>query len=277
MQEPMPIEVRSLAEWEADCVAGMLSVVIPAHNEEGRIEGTVREIHSALRTAAILHEILVVNDNSTDRTQAVLDALVHDVTELRCVVNSPPNGFGYAVRLGLTAFRGDAVAIVMADGSDSPADLVTYYRRLQEGCDCVFGSRFIRGAVIVDYPWFKLLFNRMANTFIRMLFWMRYNDVTNAFKLYRRSVIAGLQPLLAYHFNLTVELPLKAIVRGYSYAIVPTAWYNRTSGISKFRIKEMGSRYLFIVLYCYLEKYLSREDYRKRSDLRDTQLQVWSR
>jgi dolichol-phosphate mannosyltransferase len=273
----MPLEVRSLAEWEADCVAGMLSVVIPAHNEEGRIGGTVREIHGALRAANVPHEILVVNDNSTDGTQAVLDALRGDVTELRSITNSPPNGYGYAVRAGLSAFRGDAVAIMMADGSDSPVDLVTYYSTLQEGCDCVFGSRFIRGAVIVDYPWFKLVFNRVANTFIRLLFWMRYNDVTNAFKLYRRPVIAGLQPLLAYHFNLTVELPLKAIVRGYSYAVVPTAWYNRTSGVSKFKIKEMGSRYLFIIFYCYLEKYLTREDYRKRSDLRDTQLQVWSR
>lgn len=277
MRGPMPIEVRSLAEWEADCVPGMLSVVIPAHNEEGRIGGTVRDIHQALRAAKIAHEILVVNDNSTDGTQAVLDALRRDVAELRCVTNSPPNGYGYAVRAGLTAFRGDSVAIVMADGSDSPADLVTYHNKLQEGFDCVFGSRFMQGAEIVDYPPFKLVFNRFANTFIRVLFWMRYNDVTNAFKLYRRSVIAGLQPLLAYHFNLTVELPLKAIVRGYSYAIVPTSWYNRTSGVSKFKIKEMGSRYLFIVLYCYLEKYLSREDYRKRSDLRETQLQVWSR
>lgn len=273
----MPLEVRSLAEWEADCVPGMLSVIIPAHNEEGRIKGTVREIHQALAKAAVLHEILVVNDNSRDRTQAMLDELGPEIRELRYVANSPPNGYGYAVRAGLAAFHGDCVAVVMADGSDSPDDLVTYYRKLQEGFDCVFGSRFIRGAKVVDYPWFKLLFNRMANTFIRLLFWMRYNDVTNAFKLYRRPVIAGLQPLLAYHFNLTVELPLKAIVRGYSYAVVPTAWYNRTSGVSKFRIKEMGSRYLFIIFYCYLEKYLTREDYRKRNDLRETQLQVWSR
>jgi dolichol-phosphate mannosyltransferase len=273
----MPLEVRSLAEWEADCIPGMLSVVIPAHNEEDRIGGTVRQIHHALMQAGIPHEVLVVNDNSRDRTQAALDKLSLEIPELRYVTNNPPNGYGYAVRAGLAAFRGDAVAIVMADGSDSPDDLVTYYRTLQQGCDCVFGSRFMRGAAVVDYPWFKLVFNRLANTFIRLLFWMSYNDVTNAFKLYRRSVIAGLQPLLAYHFNLTVELPLKAIVRGYSYAVVPTSWYNRTSGVSKFKIKEMGSRYLFIVFYCYLEKYLTREDYRKRNDLRETQLQVWSR
>jgi dolichol-phosphate mannosyltransferase len=273
----MPLEVQSLAEWEAAGVPGLLSVVIPAHNEEGRIAQTITDLYQALTAAGIIHEIVVVNDNSADRTEQVLIELQPQVPTLRYLNNSPPNGFGFAVRAGLSAFKGDAIAVVMADGSDGPADLVAYHRKLQEGYDCVFGSRFMRGAEIVDYPWPKLMMNRLANFFIRSLFWMAYNDVTNAFKLYRRSVIAGVQPLLAYHFNLTVELPLKAIVRGYRYAVIPTSWYNRTAGVSKFKIKEMGSRYLFIVFYCYLEKYLSREDYRNRKDLRDNQLQVWHR
>jgi dolichol-phosphate mannosyltransferase len=273
----MALEVRSLAEWDADGLPGLLSVVIPAHNEEGHISATVRDLHTALTAAAIDHEILVVNDNSRDSTEDVLKQLTTEIPTLRYINNTPPNGFGFAVRAGLTAFKGEAVAIVMADGSDSPSDLVAYWRKLEEGYDCAFGSRFMRGARTIGYPVPKLLMNRLANFFIRMLFWMSYNDVTNAFKLYRRSVIAGVQPLLAYHFNLTVELPLKAIVRGYRFAVVPTSWANRTEGVSKFKIKEMGSRYLFIVLYCYLEKYLAREDYRNRTDLRDKQLQVWSR
>jgi dolichol-phosphate mannosyltransferase len=273
----MPLEVQSLAEWEAAGESGLLSVVIPAHNEEGHIARTITDIYQALTAAAIPHEILIVNDNSSDRTEPILIELRQQVPTLRHVNTTPPNGFGFAVRAGLSAFKGDAVAVVMADGSDAPADLVAYHRKLQEGYDCVFGSRFVRGARIVDYPWPKLMMNRLANFFIRTLFWMPYNDVTNAFKLYRRSVIAGVQPLLAYHFNLTVELPLKAIVRGYRYAVIPTSWYNRTDGVSKFKIKEMGSRYLFIVFYCYLEKYLAREDYRNRTDLRDNQLQVWHR
>lgn len=273
----MPLEVRSLAEWEADGIPGLLSVVIPAHDEEGRIARTIADIYQHLLAAKIPHEILVVNDNSKDRTEEILQDRSREIPTLRYINNAPPNGFGFAVRAGLAAFKGEAIAIVMADASDSPEDLVAYYRKLQEGYDCVFGSRFMRGAKIVDYPWPKLVMNRLANFFIRTLFWMSYNDVTNAFKMYRRSVIAGVQPLLAYHFNLTVELPLKAIVRGYRFAVIPTSWLNRTEGVSKFKIKEMGSRYLFIVFYCYLEKYLSREDYRNRTDLRDKQLQVWSR
>jgi dolichol-phosphate mannosyltransferase len=262
----MPVEVRSPAEWELDCVPGMLSVVIPAHNEEARLAPGVRQIHQALAQARIPHEMLVVNDHSTDGTQRVLEQLAAEIPVLRYLNNSQPNGFGCAVRAGLAAFRGDAVAIVMADGSDSPDDLVAFYRKLQEGYECVFGSRFMPGARVVDYPWPKLALNRCANFFIRVLFWTRYNDTSNAFKLYRRSVIAGLQPLLSCHFNLTVELPLKAIVRGYSYAVIPTSWFNRTAGVSKFRIKEMGSRYLFIVLYCWLEKHLTRDDYLRHRD-----------
>ena len=259
----MPLEVRSLAEWEADGVAGLLSVVIPAHNEEDHIPATVRALHAALAAAAIDHEILVVNDNSRDATEDVLKGLSLEIPAVRYINNAPPNGFGFAVRAGLSAFRGDAVAIVMADGSDAPADLVAYWRRLQEGYDCAFGSRFVRGARTTDYPLPKLLMNRLANFFIRTLFWMSYNDVTNAFKLYRRSVIAGVQPLLAYHFNLTVELPLKAVVRGHSYAITPISWTNRTAGESKLGFKEMGSRYLYIVLLVFLEHHLARGDYRR--------------
>jgi len=273
----MPLEVRTLAEWEAHGVPGLLSVVIPAHNEEGRIEATVRGIATALGRADIAFEILVVNDNSQDATEVILARLAAELPQVRYIRNEPPNGFGFAVRSGLAAFRGDAVAIVMADQSDLPADLVTFYRKLEEGFDCVFGTRWARGSRVVDYPWLKRVLNRAGNTFIRVLFLFRYDDVTNAFKLYRRSVIAGVQPLLAYHFNLTVELPLKAIVRGYKYAVVPNDWVNRTHGASKFRIREMGSRYLFIILYCYLEKLLSGKDYARRSDLRESQLQVWSR
>jgi dolichol-phosphate mannosyltransferase len=151
----------------------------------------------------------------------------------------------------------------MADGSDSPKDLVAYQRLLEEGYDCAFGSRFIRGAKVDDYPLLKLVLNRIANSVVRILFRHGYNDTTNAFKAYRRQVVETVQPLLAHHFNLTVELPLKAVVRGHSYAIVPISWTNRKQGVSKLRVQEMGSRYLFIVLYVWLEHHLSRGDYRR--------------
>ena len=244
----------------------MLSVVIPARDEEGSIPETLAAVTQALRLERIPYEIVVVDDGSRDNTAAqVLEAGQQD-SGIRLVSNTGAHGFGLAVRCGLAEATGDAVAVMMADGSDSPDDLVRYYRKLQEGYDCAFGSRFVRGGKVIDYPVHKLTINRLANWFIRILFGLRYNDITNAFKCYRRQALEGMQPLISPHFNLTVEMPLKAIVRGYSYAVVPISWTNRKTGISKLKIKEMGSRYLFIVLYLWLERHLSRGDYVRRRE-----------
>lgn len=240
-----------------------LSIVMPARNEEGCIADTVAQFVAALKQAMIPFEIVVVDDGSTDGTAEIVRSLGRLHSEVRLVANTGRHGFGMAVRKGLENITGDAVSIVMADASDSPRDLVRYYRKLLEGFDCVFGSRFVAGGGTVDYPPHKLLINRLANWFIKVLFRLPYNDVTNAFKCYRREVVEGMAPLISPHFNLTVEMPLKAIIRGYSFAIIPITWTNRQTGVSKLKLKEMGSRYLFIVLYLWLEKHLSRGDYRR--------------
>lgn len=245
-----------------------LSVVLPAYNEAGSLSETVRQISTALLKAEIAHEILVIDDNSSDHTPEVLTQLGKEIEELRYIHNSKPNnGFGFAVRKGLENFSGDCVAIMMADLSDSPQDLVAFYRAMLKGSyDCVFGSRFIKGGKVYRYPRLKKILNRIANNIIRLSFGLRYNDVTNAFKLYRRETIEGLKPFLSPHFNLTIELPLKAIIRGYSYTVLPNSWQNRKHGESKLKIREMGSRYFFILLYCLIEKYFSKGDFRKKWD-----------
>lgn len=240
-----------------------LSVVIPAYNEADSIGETLRTLYAELVAEQIEHEIVVTNDNSKDDTLGQLRALALEIPTLRYYTNPGPNGFGYAVRYGLERYQGDCVAVMMADLSDAPADLVRFYRKLLEGYDCVFGSRWGRGGRVVDYPVHKKLLNRVANTLVMTVFRLRYNDCTNAFKLYRRHTMEGLKPFLSPHFNLTLELPLKAIVRGYSYAVLPNSWTNRKYGESKLKIKEMGSRYFFIMLYCLIEKYFSRGDFRK--------------
>ena len=244
--------------------APFFSVIIPAHNEEGCIASTCEAIAARFAREGISdYEICVVNDNSRDRTEAVLRDLSARLPAVRHVNNSPPNGYGFAVRKGLEVFAGQCACIVMGDLSDSPDDILAYYREMKAGAECVFGSRFMAGSRVVDYPRHKLWINRLANRFVQMLFRLDYNDVTNAFKCYRRDVVEGIQPLLSAHFNLTVEMPLKAIVRGYSYKILPISWTNRVSGESKLKIKEMGSRYLFIVLYVWLERILARGDYQR--------------
>ncbi len=242
-----------------------LSVVMPAQNEEGSVGKTVAGVVAVLEREDIDYEVVVVNDDSEDSTEAVVEAIGAENPRVRCHRSHYERGFGMAIRAGLDVFQGDAVAIVMADASDNPEDLARYHQLLEEGWDCAFGSRFMPGAKVYDYPRLKLTINRLANWFIRILFRHRYNDTTNAFKAYKREVIETIQPLLSKHFNLTVEMPLKAIVRGHTYAVVPTDWTNRAAGVAKLKMKEMGSRYLFIVLYVWLESTLSRGDYRVRT------------
>ncbi len=239
-----------------------LSVVIPARNEAGNVGPTIDAIRTRLAREGVEYEIVVVDDGSTDATPDEVRDRAAD-PGVRLVVNEGSHGFGYAVRCGLEAFTGDAVAIAMADGSDDPDDLVRYYYVLRDRAECAFGSRFVAGGRVENYPRFKLVVNRLANFFVRVLFGLRYDDVTNAFKAYRANVIQGCRPLLAAHFNLTVELPLKAIVRGYSYEVLPVSWRQRKHGTSSLLLQEMGSRYLFIVLYVWLEKMLTRGDYRR--------------
>ena len=240
-----------------------LSVIIPPRDEEDCIASTVEHLTVELRLREVPHEIIVVDDGSSDSTWEILQNLKSRLPMLLPVQNHGRHGFGRAVISGLDHMHGDAVVIMMADESDDCRDAVRYWQRLNEGWDCVFGSRFIKGGGTIDYPWSKLVLNRLANKFLQLLFNISLNDTTNAFKAYRKTVIDGCRPLIAPHFNLTVEIPLKAIVRGYSWTVIPITWRNRRTGTAKLKINEMGSRYLFICLYVWLEKFFSKGDYAK--------------
>ena len=242
----------------------LLSVVIPARNEEECISSSVEHLHLELQLHQVPHEIVVVDDGSTDRTWELLSQIRTRLPELVTLKNEGLHGFGRAVTHGLDHMKGDAVVIMMADESDDCRDVVRYWKKINEGFDCVFGSRFMKGGGVIDYPRIKFLLNRLANFFVKVIFRIRLNDTTNAFKCYRKTVIDGCRPLIAPHFNLTVEIPLKAIVRGYTWTVMPITWRNRRTGEAKLKIKEMGSRYLFICMYVWLEKYFSRGDYKRK-------------
>lgn len=255
--------MKSISRSEDRVPLELLSIIIPARNEEGCISTTVEHLDVELRLQGIPHEIVVVDDGSTDSTWKTLCELQGRILSLSPVRNLGQNGFGRAIIVGFGHARGDALIIMMADESDDFRDAVRYWQILNDGWDAVFGSRFIKGGGVIDYPAHKLFINRLANLFLRILFHVPLNDFTNAFKAYRRTVIEGCRPFLSPHFNLTIELPLKTIVRGYTWTVTPITWRNRRFGKSKLKIKEMGSRYLFIALYCWLEKYFSGGDFKK--------------
>lgn len=237
-----------------------LSVVIPAYNEEGNIAATVDGIRAVLVREAIPYELVLVDDNSADATATVLESLAAADPGVVVVRRDPPRGFGRAVRSGLERATGDVIVICMADLSDDPEDIITYYRKIEEGFDCVFGSRFIRGSRCVNYPRLKLFVNRVVNTMMQLLFWTRYNDLTNSFKAYRSYVIRDLMPLKACHFNITIELSLNTLIRGYAIAQVPISWQGRTWGSSNLHLSEMGRRYLSTLLRAWFEKNLILDD-----------------
>ncbi|MDX1968301.1 MAG: glycosyltransferase family 2 protein [Planctomycetaceae bacterium] len=238
-----------------------LSVVIPAYNEQENIGPCLQELTAVLNgPEPIPHEIIVVDDNSRDGTADVVRAFQQAHPQVRLVRRQPPGGFGRAIRAGLAAVQGDVVVVYMADLSDDPQDVVLYYRKICEGYDCVYGSRFVRGSRVEQYPWFKLFVNRIVNTGIRWLFWTRFNDLTNAFKAYRTEVIRACGPYTACHFNITLEMSLGALNRDYRIIQVPISWYGRKWGSTNLRLKEMGRRYLATLLMTYGQRLLIRDD-----------------
>lgn len=238
----------------------LYTVLVPAYNEEKNITATLNALAAKLRAEQIPFELLVVNDNSSDDTAAVVEQLRVDLPEIHLVHNTPPGGLGRAVRCGLRNFRGDVVAVVMADSSDSPEDVVRCYRKIEEGYDCAFGSRFRKGSRVTHYPPVKLIVNRIVNRAMQLLFFTRHNDLTNAFKVYRRHVIESISPLQAAHFNITIEMSLSCIIRRYRIADLPITWSGRTWGQSNLRLQEMGRRYLCTLLMVWFERLLILDD-----------------
>jgi len=237
-----------------------INVIIPLKNEDQQVKITIKSLIDELKTFEKKFIITFIDDYSTDSTWEQLMKIKEQNNNVEIYKNKFSPGFGNALRFGIQENKCDAVVFFMGDCSDSPKDIKNYVKFLDEGYDCVFGSRFIKDSKIIDYPLPKLILNRIANNFIRLLFLIKYNDVTNAFKAYKKESLSNFKPIVSEHFNINAELALKAISRGYKYKIIPITWINRKKNISKFLIKEMKNRYIFTILYVWMEKILLRRD-----------------
>ena len=235
-----------------------LSVVIPARDEAGNIAALVSRVRTALRAAEISYQIIVVNDNSSDDTER---EAIRAADRDRCVTVISPRGspgFGSAVRVGFSHARGSVIAVFMGDGSDHPDDLVRCYKMMTPEYDAVFGSRFMRGSAVSGYPTGKWIFNRLANRSLQLLFWTKHDDLTNAFKVYRWSVIRDCGPFGANGFSITLEIALWTLVRKHRIARAPIQWHGRTAGTTSFHLWRNMMDYLWTAARIYLKSRRSR-------------------
>ena len=228
-----------------------LNIIVPLKNEEKSVKTLVDNLNPVLKKINKKITLTLIDDHSSDQTWTIMKQFEKDYNFIKSYKNEKLTGFGNALKTGIEKNEDDALIIFMGDCSDDPQDILEYAKYLDEGYDCVFGSRFIKGSKLKDYPLNKLFFNRLANNLIRILFLIKYNDVTNAFKAYKKNTLDSCGPIVSQHFNINAELSLKSIIRGFKYKIIPISWINRKEGISKFRIKEMRNRYFFTILYIF--------------------------
>ena len=237
-----------------------VNILVPLRNEEKGIKNLIENLIPIVDKIKKKTNISLIDDYSSDQTWNILKQYEQKFNFVKVYKNEKLRGFGNALKSGIEKNQDDALIFFMGDCSDNPSDIVEYVKYLDEGYDCVFGSRFIKGSQLKDYPLIKLILNRLANNLIRVLFFIKYNDITNAFKAYNKKVLDKSNPIISGHFNINAELSLKAIIRGFKYKIIPISWTNRKKGISKFYIKEMRNRYLFTIFYVLLEKFFLRKD-----------------
>jgi dolichol-phosphate mannosyltransferase len=240
-----------------------LNIIVPLRDEDEQTETTVDLLTNELKDLKKNFIITLIYDHSVDDTWNLLKKLKEKYNNIEIYKNEYEAGYGNAVRSGIEKNTCDAVVFFIGGCYDNPKDIKSYVDYLDQGFDCVLGSRFMKNSKVVDYPLLKLVLNRIANNFIRLLFLIKYNDITNAFKAYKKELLLNFNPIVSKHFNINAELALKAISRGYKYKVIPISWSNRKKNISKFKIKEMQNRYIFTIFYVWIEKILLQKDLKK--------------
>jgi len=243
-QKPSPPgwrrELRDLARH--DSLRGKVSVVIPCHNEATNIPALVEGLVECY--GGYLHEILIVDDNSTDDTAQVTEELANAHPVLRLFRRSMPNGVGRALRDGIAEADGEYVLLMDGDFQLLLPEFSGLFDAVADGADMAVGSRFSPGSVLINYPFMKILANRFFHFVARVIFWKRFRDVTNNLKL-MRSDIAKQLDIESHDFAANAETGLKPILRGYDVREAPISWINRSveMGLSNFSLGRSGPNY----------------------------------
>ena len=226
---------------------GSTSVVVPSHNEEMNIAPLVDTLHELY--GDYIHEIIIVNDNSTDRTADVTREVARRYPTVRLIDRSPPNGVGLALRDGCAAATGRYILTMDCDFVQILPEIRDLYDAIAAGRDGAIGSRFSHESVMINYPFFKTLCNRAFHLMVKLLLVRRVHDISNNLKLYRAEVFKNIT-IEEPHFAANAELGLKPLLAGYDIEEVPISWINRTveMGSSSFRIVMVAQNYVGTLL-----------------------------
>ena len=226
------------------------SIIIPAFNEEANIASCIVNLDDVLKDYD--HEFVVVNDGSTDRTGAVLKGLKKG--GLLKIIDRPvgDSGIGKAIKAGILAATGDFIIVAMADSSDDPRDALQMVQIASKSdVDGVYGTRFSKGGKVSNYPPLKRLVNRLYNHLVSVLLAIPHDDMSNAFKMYRRQLLQDLD-IESNGFDITIELPVKALLRAKKgIVIIPIKWKGRKEGQPKWKLLREGVVYLKRLLILY--------------------------
>ncbi|MDA9602327.1 glycosyltransferase family 2 protein [Flavobacteriaceae bacterium] len=232
-----------------------LSIIIPTFKEGKIIDSSVNKINDVLKKSGIDFEILIIDDNSNDKTLEKIEEISKKNNNINLYLNNSSKGFGNSIIEGIKKSQGEIICFVMADQSDSPYDILNYYKEIIKGeYDCLFGDRWAEQQLVENYPKFKFYVNRIGNKMISFLFNINYSDLTNSFKMYKKSVLIGLFPLISNHFSITIEIPLKVIYRGFKYKVIPNSWKNNQHSVSNLNLLYVLKTYSLIAIYCLIER-----------------------
>lgn len=220
-----------------------VSFVVPCHNEETTIGPLVTALTNYFRD--YIHEIVIVNDNSRDRTAVVASEIARQNRRVRVINRKPPNGVGRALREGYAAATGDYIFTMDSDFVQIVPEMRDLFDAVAEGYEGAIGSRFSQESIMVNYPFTKIVSNRLFHFLARRSLGLGFHDISNNLKLYKAGILKEMK-ITENHFAANAEIGLKSIAAGHRIKEVPISWINRTAdmGTSSFRLFGVGPHYV---------------------------------
>ena len=243
---PRGLPRPSVRMTEHSVLHGGVSIVVPCYNEEMNLGPLVQGLLK--HYDEYIHEIILVDDNSKDRSREIMRELAEYEPRVRPLFREPPNGGGGAISEGMKAATGRYVLSMDCDFMHILPELRDMFHEAAAGADVVLGSRFSRSSVLINYPLLKILCNRSFHLLLNLIFRRKMRDVTNNLKLLRREVVESLDLESAW-FAANAETGLKPILMGYDVRPVAISWINRTPemGASSFSLLKNGIGYAQIL------------------------------